>query len=123
MPTNREPALPLACVPGAIPAAEREAHAALTRTLFAETLEGRPHGGSGYDFRFPPVALERIARFVRNERLCCPFLTFRIDVPARDGTVRLRLRGPGGTTAFLEEELPLGTRGRGQSGIEIDPSS
>ena len=57
-------------------------------------------------FRFAPDAFEDVARFVGNERKCCPFLDFEIGLPAA-GPRRLRLTGPAGTRAFLEAELSL----------------
>ena len=96
---------PLACVPGAIPAAERAAHFALIQRLFARA-EARAAHADGYDFRFPADALEDIARFVANERKCCPFQGFTITVPADAAEVRLRLAGPRGTREFLDHELP-----------------
>jgi hypothetical protein len=105
---TQEPGVPpLACVPGAIPAADRPAHFALIRHLFGEVAEGREALADGYAFRFPPAALESLARFVANERKCCPFLTFVLEVSPAEGPLRLRLTGPEGTPAFLEAELPL----------------
>jgi hypothetical protein len=61
----------------------------------------------GYAFRFSPDAFDALARFVANERKCCPFLHFEIAVESA-GPVWLRLTGPSGTRAFLDAELPLG---------------
>jgi hypothetical protein len=99
-------AIPLACVPGAIPAAERPAHFALARRLFTEDAAERREWGEGYAFRFAADAFEPVARFVANERKCCPFLDFEITAEAA-GPVWLRLTGPAGTRAFLDAELPL----------------
>ncbi len=99
--------VPLACVPGAIPADERPAHFALIGELFGGGVQERRELADGYAFRFAPEWLERVMRFVRNERLCCPFLEFGITVSPVDGPVWLRLTGPQGTRAFLDAELPL----------------
>ena len=107
MQADRMEILPLACVPGAIPAAERQGHFALIERLFAETAEGREALADGYAFRFPPTALEPVARFVANERKCCPFLSFVVVVPPAEGFIRLRITGPEGTRAFLDSELPI----------------
>lgn len=107
MATEATPSIPLACVPRAIPAAERPAHFALIQSLFGETAEAREPLRNGYAFRFPPTALESLARFVTGERMCCPFLAFSIEVSAAEGPVWLRLTGPQGTREFLEAELPL----------------
>src|SRR5260221_497127 len=47
----------LACRPGAIPAAERQAHFALARELFHERTEERAALPNGYAIRFAPDAL------------------------------------------------------------------
>ena len=44
-------------------------------------------------------------RFVGNERHCCPFLGFAIEILPENGVLWLRLAGPAGTRAFLDEEL------------------
>jgi hypothetical protein len=98
--------MPLACVPGAIPAAERAAHFALIRELFGGAAQERVAHPDGYAFRFAPEALESLARFVANERRCCPFLEFTLTVTAADGPLWLRLAGPPGTREFLDVELP-----------------
>ncbi|NIQ54391.1 MAG: hypothetical protein GWN71_13770 [Gammaproteobacteria bacterium] len=95
-----------ACVPGAIPAAERAAHFDLVARLFGGDAREKRALENGYEFRFDAAAFEDVARFVANERECCPFLDFEIDVGAEDGAVRLRLTGPEGTREFLEAELP-----------------
>lgn len=106
--------LPLACVPGAIPAGDRRAHFALAARLFREAARDRrelpgglPDAAEGYAFRFDADAFDDAARFVANERRCCPFLTFALDLAPAGGPLWLRLTGPVGTRAFLEAELPL----------------
>lgn len=99
--------MPLACVPGAIPAAERPGHFALVAELFGGGVRERRELEDGYAFRFGLEWLERVMRFVHNERLCCPFLELGITVSPGDGPVWLRLAGPRGTRAFLDAELPL----------------
>lgn len=103
-----ETAVPLACVPGAIPAEERAAHFALAAELFGDAAQERRELEDGYTFRFHAVRLAEVMRFVASERLCCPFLEFGITVSPGDGPVWLRLTGPDGTRAFLAAELRLG---------------
>ena len=77
---------PLACVPGAIPAAERPAHFQLIRQLFEKEMLERAEIPGGYSFRFPASSYDALARFVSNERRCCPFLSFELTVePAEAG--------------------------------------
>ena len=106
---DRNPAGPaLACVVGAIPAGERAGHFALLRKLFGVAVRERSALADGYAFRFDAHAFSDVARFVENERLCCPFLTFVIELSQDGGPLWLRLTGPAGTREFLEAELSLG---------------
>jgi hypothetical protein len=101
------PQTPLACAPGAIPPNERPAHFALARRLFTEAARERRDLPDGLAFRFAADGFEQVARFVANERRCCPFLHFEITVYPADGPVRLRITGPPGTREFLLAELRL----------------
>ena len=101
------PASVLACVPSAIPAAERKAHFDLARDLFTRRATERVPLPEGYAFRFDSEAFEDIARFVTNERRCCPFLTFEVELAAQSGPLWLRMKGPDGTREILDAELNL----------------
>lgn len=110
---NNTDAVPVACVPGAIPAAERSAHFALARKLFAEIAVERKVLSDGYAFRFDASELEAVSRFVANERRCCPFMTFELEVAAAGGPLWLRMTGPEGTRAVLDAELNLASHSGG----------
>jgi hypothetical protein len=97
----------LACVPSAIPAAERAQHFALAKRLFLETARERQALPNGYAFRFEAVALGDVVRFVENERKCCPFMKFQVDVESGAGPLWLRMTGPDGTREVLDAELNL----------------
>lgn len=98
----------LACVPSAIPAIERTAHFELARDLFTNRATERVSLPEGYGFRFDSSAFDDVARFVTNERKCCPFLTFEVQVAAQSGSVWLRMTGPDGTREVLDAELNRG---------------
>ncbi|HEY8470992.1 MAG TPA: hypothetical protein VIL18_15195 [Longimicrobiales bacterium] len=98
--------LPLACVPEAIPSADRSAHFALIERLLQGVREKVPLD-DGYAFRFDASAFADVARFAENERLCCPFLAFTLEAQPAGGPLWLRVTGPEGTGEFLEKELPL----------------
>lgn len=100
-------AIPLVCRPAAIPLARRAAHFALALKLFRRMGELVEERDDGYTFRFAADAFEPLARFVANERLCCPAIRFEIHVGAGGGAVELRMSGPAGTREFLAAELPL----------------
>jgi hypothetical protein len=97
---------PLACSPGAIDPGERGAHRELIWQLFSNRVEERQPIRHGYEFRFPSHSLREVVRFLENERKCCPFLHFNLDVPPSVAAVHLRITGPEGTREFLDAELP-----------------
>lgn len=101
---------PVACIPSAIAPADRAAHFALGRELLTSRARERVALEDGYAFRFEAGELERVARFVANERRCCPFLDFELRVAADDGPLWLRMTGPEGTRAVLDAELAAATK-------------
>jgi mercuric ion transport protein len=107
--SNTADAIPLACVPAAIPAAERSAHFALARSIFMDLARQRQDLRNGYAFRFDAAELETLSRFIANERKCCPFMTFELEIAPASGPIWLRMTGPEGTRDVLEAELRLAT--------------
>jgi len=99
----------LVCIPSAIPAAEREQHFALARRLLKDVAKERVALLDGFAFRFDADALESVARFVVNERKCCPFVDFEMRIERDDGPLWLRMTGPEGTLEVLASELQAGT--------------
>lgn len=97
---------PLACVADAISPAERSAHFALLARLFAAEARERRVLPDGYAFRFERNAWADIARWIDNERRCCPFLRFDLELLPGDAVIWVRLSGPPGVHAFLDAELP-----------------
>ncbi|HEU4597839.1 MAG TPA: hypothetical protein VFS10_22115 [Pyrinomonadaceae bacterium] len=57
----------------------------------------------GFAYRFPEGDewLGELAEVIRLERLCCPFLAFKLVVSPGGGPVWLELTGPPGTKEFL----------------------
>ncbi len=104
-----------ACDMSAIPQAERQAHVGTIRDLFARVAEIRERD-DGFAFRWPADEgmLERITSFVVNERRCCPFFRFRIDVEPHVGALWLTMSGAEGVKSVVEAEigaaLPKGMR-------------
>ena len=99
--------IPLACDRLAIPAAERDRHAQLARRLFRQANARRATTGEGVHIRFDAGAFDDVVLWVTRERLCCRFLSFAIELSADGGPLALTMRGPAGTSAFLEAELGL----------------
>ena len=99
------PAVPLACVPSAIPHAERAAHFELLAQLGVRSRAKREFP-DGYAYRFDSADFDDLARWVGNERRCCPFLRFAIELEPKGGPIWVRLSGPTGTREFLNLEFP-----------------
>jgi hypothetical protein len=98
---------PFACNMTAIPAAERPAHHELIRRLMHEVVEKTCELPDGLEFRFPADEYDSVVRFVARERLCCPFLTFTLDVTPERGPLWLRITGADGVKDFIRAELGL----------------
>ena len=95
---------PLVCAPGAIPVADRPPDTARSFSDSKASVQGRMEIPDGYAFRFGPEA-PWVARFIDNERKCCPFLTFQLTVSPAEGPVWLRMDGPHGTRDLLDAEM------------------
>lgn len=99
-------ASPLACVADAIAPADRSAHFALLARLFATEARERRELPGGYAYRFDARAWADLAQWIDNERRCCPFLRFDVELLPGDDAIWLRLSGPPDVHAFLDAELP-----------------
>jgi hypothetical protein len=97
----------LVCVPSAIPAPERAQHFVLALDLLNKQAAERADLPDGYAFRFAADKLLELVRFVDNERKCCPFMTFRLEISPQDGPIWLRMTGPQGTREVLQAELSI----------------
>jgi hypothetical protein len=118
MGTRVDAVVGLACLPAAIAPAERPAHFALIRQLFGALVQERAQLPNGYAYRFQSDALELVARFVANERKCCPFLCFELLIGAESGPLWLRMTGPEGTHAVLDAELAIAAGPRQAVGLD-----
>ncbi len=93
------------CVPGAIPPEDRAPHLARIRRLFGQVALERKEIADGRAFRFAGDELEEVTSFVALERLCCPFLSFVIEVEAEQRGIWLHLSGPAGSREVIDLEL------------------
>jgi hypothetical protein len=98
---------PFSCDLTAISPAERGAHQELIRRLVSETVGDMVELPDGLAFPFPAAAYDTVVRFVAGERLCCPFLTFTLEISPQRGALWLRLTGPAGIKEFIRAELHL----------------
>lgn len=85
---------------------QREKHIANSRELLA-AIESSRELPDAYSFKISLTAsrLEQAAAFIVFERLCCPFLNFRLEVEAQADCFWLSLGGPQGVKSFLRAEL------------------
>jgi hypothetical protein len=92
--TLQQPEPILVCNLQAIPKEQRAAHEEITQRIFAAIQEIRELP-TGYALRLPneSAMLYNIAAYISNERLCCPFFHFVLDVEPEQGEVWLQLTG------------------------------
>lgn len=96
----------MACNLTAIPAGQRQQHMATAEQLFAAVQETRELP-NGYAFRLPqePDMWLKAAEFIANERLCCPFFGFGLELEPERGPLWLKLTGGTGVKEFLQREF------------------
>lgn len=62
---------------------------------------------NGYAYKFDgsdPI-VDKLAEFIKSERMCCDFFTFQLTVEKNSAI--LNITGPPGTKVFLKEEADL----------------
>lgn len=91
----------------AIPPEQRGPHHALIRHLMTVAVEEISELPDGLAFRFPAEEYDAVTEFVGRERLCCPFLTFTLEVSPDRGPLWFRLTGAEGVKDFIRAELHL----------------
>lgn len=96
----------LVCNLAAIPADERQTHQANTQALIASAQQIMELP-DGYALQLPdtPNVLMQAAAYIANERLCCPFFHFALEVEPHGGAVWLKLTGSPDVKAFLRAQL------------------
>lgn len=97
---------PLVCNMGVFTPAQSDSHI-WTTTQLIRAVRSVQEVENGYEFTFPNETefISRIAEFISNERLCCPFLQFTLNVRANSEPISLVLTGPMGTQEFLRAEF------------------
>lgn len=93
--------------------------AELSRELFGG-CKGVRELGDGYEFVFPGGKewIERLARFVAEERECCRFFAFELRFEPDLGSNSFRMRGPEGTKEFLAGQFT--EEFAGEHSLELD---
>lgn len=80
------------------------------RTVIAElkavVLERQKfNNGVRYKFAGTDKNVDLISSFIKTERLCCGFFTFKFTVADEESFAWLELSGPEGTDQFIAEEV------------------
>ena len=85
--------------------AERENYIHNKAQLF-QTVQKICTVENGYEFIFPGgVETTQLEEFISDEKLCCPFLVFTLNIKTDQKSISLTLTGPIGTQEFLREEF------------------
>lgn len=93
------------CDMTALSSEERTAHQERIAELFGNLVRETRELADGFAFRFDGEHYPLLAAFIADERKCCPFLSFRLEVAPEQGPVWLQLTAPGDVKPFLVEEL------------------
>src|SRR5262245_47395869 len=97
--------LPIVCDLTALDAAVRSTHLDAARQLLREGAAEVQDLADGYAFRYTAAQFAQVTEFIANERLCCPFFTFVLEVTPAQGPIWLRVTGGTGVKDFLQCEL------------------
>jgi len=97
--------LPVVCNMLAIPADQRADHEARAHDLFGRAVVEQRELPDGYAFCIDAADYELAAAFVANERRCCAFLHFQLDLAPAAGPIWLRMTGAAGAKEALAAGL------------------
>jgi hypothetical protein len=95
-----------ACDRTALTPQQRAEHTVALRSLFG-SVQRIEELSSGYAFTFPATAhlIADAAKFLSLERLCCPFFSFAVEIPAGVPSIRLSITGPTGIKPVIQGEF------------------
>ncbi|MGH9712898.1 MAG: DinB family protein [Candidatus Acidiferrales bacterium] len=94
------------CNLNAITPSERIRHGVLSWKLKEARIETKELA-DGYAFRLDneKVSIANVADWIANERKCCPFFDFEVELGREGGPLWLKLRGNDGVKQFIVPEL------------------
>ena len=98
--TQREATI--ACIPDAIPAEKRERWLEVATQMYAAVQEVQELP-DGYAFQLPSSSemLLIVAEDLNYDRLCCPFIRYKLEIEPNGGPYWLRFTGGEGVKEFL----------------------
>ena len=94
----------IACNPNALTPQQQERWMEVGIQLYAAVQEVQELP-DGYAFRYAADQYAQVTQFIANERLCCPFFTFTLEVTPAQGPLWLRITGSEHVKTFLRSEL------------------
>lgn len=96
----------IACNLGVFNEIQRQRHRKLAEEILTAFQEVKELS-DGYAFRYinDILPLQRIEEWITLERLCCPFLNFKLESDKENSSVWLSLTGRDGVKRFLQAEL------------------
>lgn len=95
----------IACDLTAIPADERAIHMARASRLLFMAYAERQELPNGFAWRFGVDEYDELRQYIANERRCCPFFTFEMEVVTERRALWLRITGNAEIKVFLQSEL------------------
>jgi hypothetical protein len=98
-------ALPIACDLAAIDADVRSTHLSAAEQLLRYDAAEVRELADGYAFRYTAEQYSQVTAFIANERLCCPFFTFTLEVAPGQGPLWLQISGSEEIKGFLQSSL------------------
>ncbi len=108
MDTQTKHDIPIACDLTALDAEVRATHLSTAEHLLRDGAAEVRELPDGYAFRYAAAQYAEIAQFIANERLCCPFFTFTLEVTPAHGPLWLRITADERVKDFLVHELHPG---------------
>ena len=80
------------------------------RARLERGITGVTEDTDGYTFHYAAeITAASVITWAENERKCCPFLRFTLDMPEDGGSLRLRVWGVPGVKAFVAAEMNVKT--------------
>lgn len=99
---------PFSCNPNGMSVEQRKAYSRLMKMLdFKSRVVTELSDGLGLSFPKTPEVILALAEWLTYETLCCPFLSFCLEILAEQPELRLGLRGPDGIKDFIRSEFEL----------------
>ena len=106
--SRAEEAIGLACELGVFDGQERKRYYSLKEELSSKIADIHElEDGYAAGFQGTSQVLLKLAEYISLERMCCPFLSFKLEVGKSDAPITMSVTGPDGAKEFLRHELGL----------------